>query len=204
MNNNSAARQGFFDDMAADWDQISRHDPDKLRYIAGLLNLKKGMTVLDVGCGTGIMIPLLVTAVGLTGRIDAIDYSRRMIATAREKFRGDAYKHVNFICEAMENLDISNQYDVVLCYSCFPHFDDKTAAAKKLTAATKPGGIVAVAHSCSRKDINRMHNNPALPIHHDILPPITEMNSILLAAGVTPVFGRDDEDYYIAIAKKPL
>jgi len=37
-----------------------------------VLNLRKGMTVLDIACGTGLNFPYLFQAVGPEGRIIAV------------------------------------------------------------------------------------------------------------------------------------
>src|SRR5215472_15175070 len=40
-----------------------------------LLNLTPGQSVLEVGCGTGVFLPLLAAAVGPGGRVVGIDLS---------------------------------------------------------------------------------------------------------------------------------
>ena len=79
-------KQKYFDKLAPDWDDITHHDPEKLKYFAGLLGLNPGDEVLDVGCGTGVTIPYLFHYVQKSGRITAVDFSRNMIDIARRKF----------------------------------------------------------------------------------------------------------------------
>ena len=47
----------FFDSQAENWDTHAVHDPAKKAYIVGKLELEDGMSILDVGTGTGTMIP---------------------------------------------------------------------------------------------------------------------------------------------------
>src|SRR5215467_8590051 len=49
------------------------------------LRLVPGQRVLEVGCGTGVFLPVLATAVLPGGRVDAIDHSPPFLAEARER-----------------------------------------------------------------------------------------------------------------------
>ena len=49
------------------------------------LRLQAGDTVVDLGCGTGINIPLLLEAVGPSGRVIGVDLSEEMLSNACER-----------------------------------------------------------------------------------------------------------------------
>lgn len=51
------------------------------------LQLQPGEAVLDIGCGTGALLPALVEAVGPQGRVVAMDFSPRMVAIARKRVK---------------------------------------------------------------------------------------------------------------------
>jgi len=64
----------------------------------GALQLRPGALVLDIGCGTGLNIPLIRKAIGPTGRIVGVDASPDMLAQARAKAD----------CRGWLNIDLKN------------------------------------------------------------------------------------------------
>lgn len=52
------------------------------------LHLRPSRRVLDVGCGTGLSLPLLCDIVGTAGRIVGVDASAAMLARARARTTG--------------------------------------------------------------------------------------------------------------------
>jgi len=49
------------------------------------IGIQNGNTVLDVGCGTGVLVPHLKAAIGEPGKITTIDFAANMIAQAAKK-----------------------------------------------------------------------------------------------------------------------
>ncbi|MCL1901494.1 MAG: methyltransferase domain-containing protein, partial [Firmicutes bacterium] len=79
----------YFDNLAEDWDKICVHDERKIEYILSLLNIKKHDTVLDCGCGTGILEKFLMN---LSSDITAVDISTKMLKIAESKFKDSGIK----------------------------------------------------------------------------------------------------------------
>lgn len=48
----------FSDTLADRWDELCYHDPEKLNDILRRTGLRKGLRILDIGCGTGISCPI--------------------------------------------------------------------------------------------------------------------------------------------------
>lgn len=75
--------RGYFNARAATWDgHITDETRARLRAIVAGLGIAPGSTVLDVGTGTGVLLPFLAEAVGPEGRVVAVDFAPAMLARA--------------------------------------------------------------------------------------------------------------------------
>lgn len=192
-------QRDFFDERADTWDSHVVHDPGKVRSIVGLLGLTDGMRVLDVGTGTGVMIPFYREAADVD--ITAMDYSENMVRVARGK--NPEGPGLRFLVRDLYAMDEESEYDRVVCYSCFPHFPDPVVAISILSRSLRPGGLLCVAHSSSKEHINSVHRDGGEVISNDFLPPVELMAEMMEGAGLERVYERDDSECYIAIARRP-
>jgi demethylmenaquinone methyltransferase/2-methoxy-6-polyprenyl-1,4-benzoquinol methylase len=129
-------KREFFDERAEVWDEISVHDPEKVQYITDLLEIHREDRILDIGTGTGIMVPFYEKYL-TTGRVVAVDYSEKMIEVARLKYPEKEHPQVSFRVADVYELKYDAEFDLVVCYSCFPHFPDQPLALKILSKALK-------------------------------------------------------------------
>ena len=142
----------FFNRLAPSWDERCVFNMANIHRILKLAQVGEGDRVIDVGCGTGVMIePLLQCGVK---EIYAVDLSEAMIAKAREKFCNEA---VSFAAVDFLESDKCG-YDCVIVHNAYPHFLDKPALVDAIYGSLKVGGRFVVAHSDSRAKINGCHH----------------------------------------------
>jgi demethylmenaquinone methyltransferase/2-methoxy-6-polyprenyl-1,4-benzoquinol methylase len=194
-------QQQFFDDRAETWDTITTHKPQKIRHLLQYLELREGDRVLDVGTGTGVMVSFLAESVGANGCVTAIDYSRNMIEVARRKHPVEQFPQVSFRVMDVNDLGQSDQYDAIICFSCFPHFLDQAECIRRMTTTLKPGGRLMIAHEDSREYINSLHQNAGDAVEHDYLPPSEVVVRYFAAAGLQIQHVEDNVDFYIVCGK---
>ena len=194
-------QKGFFNEKAGIWDEITIHNMEKVEYITKKLDIHGDERILDVGTGTGIMIPFYEKYLS-NGSVVAVDYSEKMIEMARSKHPEREHPKVSYLVSDLYDLDFNSDFDLVVCYSCFPHFVDQPLAIDICSRALKEGGRLAVAHSDSAKKINSVHMEGGVEISNDFLPSMERLKKMMTDRGLTVKFERDDDTYFICIASK--
>jgi len=194
--------RAYFNQKATIWDEtVSERDTAKLERMAQRLNIKPGSTILDIGTGTGVFLPFLLREIGRKGQIVALDFAEEMLRKARAKgFNGNIY----YLNADVTNIPLGKEiFDIVVCYSSFPHFQDKPGALAEIKRVTKNGGELFICHTSSRAIINQIHRQiPA--VANDIIPDEGEMRIMLSMAGFTDIEVDDNNQSYLARARKPI
>jgi demethylmenaquinone methyltransferase/2-methoxy-6-polyprenyl-1,4-benzoquinol methylase len=108
------------------------------------LALAPGNGVLDLGCGTGLSLPLLRAAVGDAGLVYGVELSPDMLATARTKVAAAGWANVRLIEANAETFEIDQQVDAILCFYTHDIMLSPTALPRAVTYL-KPGGRVVAA-----------------------------------------------------------
>ncbi len=191
----------YFNSRATDWDEKStEQDKSRLEAMAARLDIKTGASVLDVGTGTGVFIPYLLNKIGREGSIVCLDYAEEMLKIAYAKgFQGN----ISYICEDIENIRLPEKsFDAVVCYSVFPHFNDKQKALRKISHLLKGNRKIFICHTSSRQAINDIHRTLPEVCNH-LLPRNEEMRRMLMGAGFKDISIADGKDDYLVSARKP-
>lgn len=163
----------FFDSRAERWDEMP-HDPVLVNRILDKALPSGTRKVLDVACGTGVLFPFFHER-GITD-ITAVDVSQGMINVARRK-SGDCGS-LKLICADAATYPFEGRYDSIIIYNAFPHFPDPETLISNLVLRLEKGGLLSIAHSAGREELNAFHKEHASPISFP-LPPAEEVASLL-------------------------
>ena len=103
--------------------------------------VKKGETVLDIGCGTGIDTLVAAIMVGSEGRVTGIDLIPEMLKRARTNLKKTSLKNVTFQEGSAEQLPFPDgTFDVVISNGVFNLIPDKAKALREVFRVLKSSG----------------------------------------------------------------
>ena len=190
----------FFNSIAKDWDNIIEVNEGKINYLLSKLNLKEDDTILDIGTGTGVLIPFLIN-LSPKGLIKGVDISKGMLDIARDKFKN--ISNVQFELCDVENDNLLDKYDKIILYSMYPHLENKTRTIVNLVEHNlKDNGILMIAHSSSREFLNNMHKRTDERVSDSLLMEVNEQRDIFINIGLNVIDAfENDEMYYVVIQK---
>ena len=185
----------FFNSCADNWDNIRQTNPAILEKLINLANIPAEAAVLDVGSGTGVLLPYLHAQVGACGKITAIDFSENMLAKAQEKFYN--LNNLNFLVGDILEMDLpQNFYDVVICLNFFPHLHTrKEEFLRKMNCALKNDGSLIVMHDISRETVNNIHRESEVVAEHR-LPEAKVVGEMFQACGYQNIHAYEDDTMY--------
>jgi ubiquinone/menaquinone biosynthesis C-methylase UbiE len=105
-----------------------------------------GDRVLEVGCGTGVVIRDLAALVGRRGEVVGIDPSRLLLARARRLCR-EAARRSRIALRLANGADLpfaANRFDAALAITVILHVADTLTVVREMARVTRPGGRVGL------------------------------------------------------------
>jgi ubiquinone/menaquinone biosynthesis C-methylase UbiE len=191
----------YFNQLAGKWDKMTSEETrSRLPEMIRDLRIKPGDAVLDVGGGTGILLPLLYEVAGDKSKIISLDIAEEMLKRARNNSRPINIHYVHADVTAIPLA--SETFDLVICYSCFPHFPDKTKALTEMARVLRNSGRLVICHTASRHEINELHKSIGHVVGNDTIPDEAAMRMMLSKSGLKPIEVRDEAHRYFALAAK--
>lgn len=112
----------------------------------GLFGFTAGMTVLDLGCGTGLFTEPMARMVGPTGTVHAVDLQQAMVdATATRLAAAGLETRVQLHCAGAHQLPLPDEAcDLVVMIATLGEVPNRYAALLEVRRVLKPGGRLAV------------------------------------------------------------
>ncbi len=108
------------------------------------LGLKRGDTVLEIGCGTGRNLALLRDAVGDHGQAIGVNASGGMLAHARQLVERQGWRNVRLIQQDAAELALEDQVDAVYFSLSYAVLPDRATVLQKAWQALRPGGRLVI------------------------------------------------------------
>lgn len=126
-------------------------DPERLTWmppqeIVQALDIAQGMTVADIGAGTGYFAIPMARAVGTQGKVLAVDVSEQMLQYLREKLsQPDGPKNIELSeAEATSSGLSTASCDLVFYGNVWHEIEDHLQALREASRLLRPEGRIAI------------------------------------------------------------
>ena len=143
MEARSARARSFFDAIGPEWDVLRKvFNDDTLRAEAIARLVEPGLTVADIGTGTGILA-IELARLGL--RVIAVDHSARMLEAARAKLSEERLATVDLRHGEAGALPLADgEADAAFAHMVLHYLPSPGEAIREMARATRPGGAVVI------------------------------------------------------------
>jgi ubiquinone/menaquinone biosynthesis C-methylase UbiE len=129
------------DKVAAGLDDPHRDGKQKPEELIAAMKIKPGMTVADIGTGTGYMLPFLGKAVGANGKVFGEDIQSDFLDRAKAKHVPNA----ELIQGTTTDPKLpANSVDIALVLDVYHHFDYPDKMLQAIRGALKPGAHLVI------------------------------------------------------------
>jgi ubiquinone/menaquinone biosynthesis C-methylase UbiE len=113
--------------------------------ISSALEIGPGMTVADVGAGTGLFVLPFAEAVGDEGKLYAVDIAPRLVDYMRERVSEAGLEQVEVVlCDERSVQLPANSVDLVFVCDTYHHFTYPRSTLYSIHTALKQGGHLVV------------------------------------------------------------
>jgi ubiquinone/menaquinone biosynthesis C-methylase UbiE len=131
----------YFNEVAPEWDSMRRQffGEGVRRAAIAAAGLESGMTVADVGTGTGF---LAEAAIDAGARVIGVDISERMLDQVRTRLAGRPFEGRQVDGAALPLAD--GEADAVVANMFLHHAEDPPATIRDMARALKPGGRLVI------------------------------------------------------------
>lgn len=165
--------------------------PERLERIVGFGEIANGHTVLDVGSGTGVMVPLIHEYE--PGHIYACDLSEAMLTQLSKN-----YAYAETILGDVRDLRLpDSSVDVVFINACYPNIVDKAGAFSNIGRIVRPGGHLVISHPLGKSFVEVLKKGVPFPL--DDFPERPEAETLFEPFGFSVENFIDEPELYALV-----
>lgn len=167
---------------------------ERMRRIVAAAGIRAGEHVLDVGTGTGALIPDIRTY--RPGRIFACDLSGKMLEQVARRYP-EVERHQ---CDVRDAALPDASVDAVFMNGMYGNIADKRGALANLMRMLRPAGRIVISHPEGRGYVEQLVRTEPFPITP--LPSRAEAHAFLEPFGLNIQEYTDEEKLLIVVAVK--
>ena len=155
------------EDWVARFDDPSRDAWQKPDAVVQTLSLSPTATVADIGAGTGYFSVRFARAMP-EGRVFAIDIEPSMVEYVTERAKRERLPNITAVLASPEDPKIPEPVDLVIVVDTYHHLADRAAYFRRLAAALKPAGRVAIIDFKPESKMGPIEKLPPAQVIHEL------------------------------------
>lgn len=208
---NKQGRKDFFNVHAGNWlencytengGDITESVRQSITRLFTFIPLSDCETVADIGCGDGILVNPILARIGKTARLFEIDCAEEMIKRNKERHRDE---RITFLTADVMDMPLeAESCDVVIAFSCFPHFENKQGALDTILSMLRPEGVLAIAHFNSSDELNDFHHAAHPAVMEDRLPKAETTAEMAKKSGLQVFQCFEESGFYLVAGKRSV
>ncbi len=168
--------------------------PERLDRIVASGGVQAEDVVLDVGAGTGVLIPYVESY--HPKQIYACDLSKAML-----DHLGTKHPFVQVIVADVRQIELpAENVDVIFLNASYPNIADKHGTFINLSRMLKPNGRLVISHPLGKSFIDRLKDRSPFPL--DDFPDRSEAETLLAPYGLAVDRYIDESELYLLVARK--
>jgi SAM-dependent methyltransferase len=171
--------------------------PERLRKIISVAEINIRDSVLDIGTGTGILIPLIQEYA--PARIYANDLSEAMLEAVKVSYPFS----VTMLGDAADLALPDASIEVVFINACYSNIIDKHNTFTNIRRMLRPGGRLIISHPLGRSFIEVLKKNVPFPLD-DFPSGEAEAGELFRPYGLRVSLFLDEEQLYILRLERPF
>jgi 2-polyprenyl-3-methyl-5-hydroxy-6-metoxy-1,4-benzoquinol methylase len=153
--------------------------------------IRRGMRVLDVGCGSGDVAFLAADLVGPAGEIVGADRERKAVDWANARARSQGTRNVNFVEGDPAEMEFGKEFDAIVGRLVLMYYPDPVETIRKLVRHVRPDGLIVF------QELD-MANSRSLPVAPLFERSLTWMKQTLSATGARLQLGLELYPLFLA------
>jgi 2-polyprenyl-3-methyl-5-hydroxy-6-metoxy-1,4-benzoquinol methylase len=129
--------------------------------------LKRGIDVLDIGCGSGLAMNLLARAYPHS-RFTGYDFSAEAIARAQAEAAQSGAKNLRFAVADVSRLEEKQQYDLITAFDAIHDQARPDEVLKRIAQALRDDGVLLMQDISGSSELHNNISHPAAPFLYTI------------------------------------
>lgn len=193
----------FFDHHADNWDhEECTEKVNTLTNIIRELNFLNGGNILDIGAGTGILVPIIKCETAPENYLVELDISMEMLKINQHKWFNTQRNLVQLNSDALKIPFRKESFTRIICFAVMPHLTNKRSALTECYRVLTDKGKLLLLHLMSSELLNRYHKDVGGAVENDHLESVEQLSHQLRDIGFRVLKAEENEDLHLILASK--